>query len=122
MKEKAAISQWKIACQLENTILFVFVASKSSLLVEQFQLEYNQLPERLLKPPLNKPPCKNQKINKPWGLIQGLTAFQYHNMQLKTWPMTNSSGTKQETYTLFLIRKPSFCMSLNFLNFSWNWV
>ena len=35
----------KILCPLENTLLLVFLASKSSLLVGHFQMEYDQLPE-----------------------------------------------------------------------------
>ena len=44
MKENAPINQRKIECPLENTLQLVFVALKSSLFVEQFQMKYDQLP------------------------------------------------------------------------------
>ena len=49
-KEQADTNQGKIACNLENTLLSVFVASKGGLLIEQFQMECDQLPEKTFKP------------------------------------------------------------------------
>ena len=37
-----------ITCPVESTLLFVFIASKSRLLVEQLKMEYDQLPEKIL--------------------------------------------------------------------------
>jgi len=57
-KEKAATNQRKIVFPLENTLLLVIVVSKSSLLIGQFQIEYDKLPESFFEA---SPPCKNQK-------------------------------------------------------------
>ena len=39
-----------MACLLENTLLLAFATSKSSLLVEQFQMGYDQLTGKIFKP------------------------------------------------------------------------
>ena len=49
-KEKGVICLIKNQMSLDDNLLLVIVASKGSLLVEQFQMEYNQLPEKFLSP------------------------------------------------------------------------
>ena len=68
MKEKAASYQRKIVRPLEHTLLPAFVVSKSSLLVERFEMEYDQLPEKyFFNPPPHQisPHAKIQEMNKP---------------------------------------------------------
>ena len=57
--------------------MLVFVASKSTTLVEQFQMEYDQIPDKFLRPPSNKPSpqisphTKTKNKEAPRALIQG---------------------------------------------------
>ena len=76
-KEKAAVNQRKIVCPLENILLFIFVASKSTLFVEQFQIQHGQLREEHFKPPRISPHAKSKKEMRPQGLIQGFTLMQF---------------------------------------------
>ena len=48
--EKTSINQRKIECPLEHTLLLVFVALERISLVDYIQMEYDQLPEKFLKP------------------------------------------------------------------------
>ena len=68
IEEKAAINNRKIVRRLESTVLIVFEASNGSLLIEQFQMEYDQLPEKIFLTPSRISPHANvQKINRPPG-------------------------------------------------------
>ena len=85
-KEKAAINYRKTVYPIECILLLVFVASKSSLLVEQFQMEYDQLLEKFLRPPRIIPPLeyapmqKSKKWVSPQGALGGIVAFPILNL------------------------------------------
>ena len=61
MEEKAAINNRKIVRRLESTVLIVFEASNGSLLIEQFQMEYDQLPEKNFLTPSRISPMQKPK-------------------------------------------------------------
>ena len=45
--ENAAVNEQNIICILESNLLLTFVTLKSNLLVEEFQMEYHQLPDNV---------------------------------------------------------------------------
>ena len=62
IKGKVDINLRKIECPLEHTLLLVFVALERSSLVDYFQMEYDQIPEKFLSTiPSNMPHATKSK-------------------------------------------------------------